>query len=110
MNNEEAIQKIEELLNLANWYPKYGYKQAIITALAYIKELEEEKQQVLDDYQELGKDLANNFISKDKVRDKIEELEEKSKKYQGMQGLRYSEIALDAARIQVLKELLEENK
>lgn len=52
----------------------------------------------------------NYVIPKQKVRDKIEELEEKSKKYQGMQGLRYSEIALDAARIQVLKELLEENK
>lgn len=33
MDIEKAIEKIQELLNLTNWYPKYSYKEAIITVL-----------------------------------------------------------------------------
>lgn len=51
--------------------------------------------------------VDNNFISKDKIRDKIKELEEEKKKYFGMQGLQYSELALQTVKIQVLRELLE---
>ena len=49
---------------------------AIETVLNYIEELEKEKQQVLDDYQEPGKDLHDNFIPKQVILDKIEELKQ----------------------------------
>lgn len=52
-----------------------------IAELEYkLVELQKEKQQVLDDYQDLGKDLANNFISKEVIREKIEEYRNKRNK------------------------------
>ena len=42
MQIEEAIEKIQELLNLTNWYPKYGYKEAIVTTLNYIDIMQSE--------------------------------------------------------------------
>ena len=53
----------------------YLNKDDVDKLFNYIEELEKEKQQVLDDYQDLGKDLANNFISKQVIRDKIKEIE-----------------------------------
>ena len=110
MNKEEAIEYIK------NYKYDNEVRQAIDTVLDYIADLEKEnkhykKYAVIMSTEGLlingVKFSFNDYISKQNIRDKIEEIEEKSKKYQGMQGLRYSEIALDAARIQVLKELLE---
>lgn len=89
--------------------------QAIENLINRVKELEEEKQQVLDDYQDLGKDLAYNFIPKSKIREKIEELEEENNETytkflesdRGNETLSTKGKMLQGA-IQVLQELLGE--
>lgn len=124
MNKEEAIEYLKNLIKnpTISQDPFHTTKIAIDTVLNYIEALKTtiktkdvlikktnlEAQKYFDMLMEV--EYGRDTIPKQKVRDKIEELEEKSKKYQEMQGLRYSEIALDVARIQVLKELLKENK
>ena len=71
------------------------YNQAIDKVVAYISELEKDVKDAMEGYQDLGKDLAFNFISKEDIRAKIKELEE--------EGLSSGIIKT----IQVLKELLE---
>ena len=58
------------------------------------------------------KDLASNYqancISKNKIREKIEELEKEYNKYTGYKGLEFSRTGLINSQIKVLNELLEE--
>ena len=79
---EEAINNLKRDIDLAK--DGEGFETEVlcdkcdlVTALYYIEELEKEKQQVLDDYQDLGKDLANNFTPNEVIREKIEELRKK---------------------------------
>lgn len=55
----------------------------------------------LDDYQELGKDLASNFIAKEVIREKLEELKE---------NLNTVEHYETVGAIRILKEILEGEK
>ena len=79
------------------------YSQSVGTVLDYIKELEKDVKDAMDGYQDLGKEVYFNFISKDKIKDKIKELE----------NMRDTSITSEAfnifnGEIIVLKELLEE--
>ena len=49
-----------------------------------------------------------NSISKDKIKEKIKELEKEKIKYIGDKGLRYSETGIINSEMNILKELLEE--
>ena len=60
--------------------------KAIETVLSYIEELEKDVKDAMDGYNDLGEDLAFNFISKEDIRDKIKELEEKLKYIGGCDG------------------------
>ena len=87
---KEKVKRYDESVEIKG--VSVGEEMRILeTVVDYIEELEEEKQQVLDDYQDLGKDLANNFISKQVIRDKIEELEEYQKQVESRVKEKYSE-------------------
>lgn len=84
ITEEELEEKLEEniiaiYLAMDNFDDRLcsRMKERVEQVKEYIEILEKEKQQVLDDYQDLGKDLANNFISKEVIIDKIEELRKK---------------------------------
>ena len=80
MNKEEAIEKIKLSKNTF----LFGREQTIVnikeidTVLNYIEELEEKIKVCTDTGAKLisTKFIKNNFIPKQKIRDKIEELEE----------------------------------
>ena len=48
------------------------YNQSVGTVLDYIKELEKDVKDAMDGYQDLGKEVCFNFISKDKIREYLE--------------------------------------
>ena len=78
------------------------YSQSVGTVLTYIEEVEKERDGIYADYQDLGKEVYFNFISKDKIKDKIKELE----------NMRDTSITSEAfnifnGEIIVLKEILE---
>lgn len=80
---EEAIERIKLHKNMAQT-KNDCFITNIINAdilLAYIEELEKDVKDAMDGYQDLGKEVCFNFISKDKIRDKIKELEEKRDKF-----------------------------
>ena len=100
MNKEEAIEKLKLLKDFKQTY--YGYQwfkvevcadkeniKAIDTVLDYIADLEKENavkeshikivsayNEELEKYKRKHSLIKNHYISKDKIRDKIEELEE----------------------------------
>lgn len=51
--------------------------------------------------------VKENYISKDKIKEKIKELEKEYNKYTGYKGLEFSRTGLINSQIRVLKELLE---
>ena len=71
MQIEEAIEKIQELLNLTNWYPKYGYKEAIVTTLKYIDIMKSE----FDRLEGIEDNTAMLKYELEKKDNKIKELE-----------------------------------
>ena len=102
-----------------NIYNEYiELKKKAETLLSYIEELEKENIELRKYYAtrkevEDLKDTINclhesskEYINKDKIRGKIKELEDETDKYIGIQGLQYSELALQTVKIQVLNELL----
>ena len=109
MNKEEAI----EILNgdIKGYYISQKqngisekYEQSINTVLNYIKELEEKIKLCEDTGTKLinKKTLTDNFINKQVIRDKIEELEKEVVDY------RCEENRINVYQRRVLKELLEE--
>ena len=122
---EEAIEKLKYYINLLDFRPKENpdspleltryfdeWKQVLETVLNYIKELEEERDGIYADYQDLGKAYYDS-IPKQKIRDKI--LYYKSfgiqKVNNGLIGEKFSEWTeyVMQDEIDILNELLEED-
>jgi len=102
LNKSEIECCKEELKNYIEFMETAGDNAGWARGLKwYVEELEKEKQQVLDDYQELGKDLASNFIAKEVIREKLEELKE---------NLNTVEHYETVGAIRILKEILEGEK
>lgn len=86
------------------------------TMLAKLYQKEKEKNKELTDEYLIQRNLINaeflneNYISKDKIKAKIEELEKEKSKYTGYKGLEISRTGLINAQKLVLQELLEERK
>lgn len=116
MDKEEAIEYLKNLIknSTISQDPFYTTKIAIDTALNYIEELEEKIKVCTDTGAKLidTKFIKNNYIPKQKVRDKIEELEKQEKiELKGMKGQdRYFVKQVYQYKKQVLEELLEEEK
>lgn len=87
-----------------------------IETLLTAYEKEKEKNKELTDEYLIQRNLINaeflneNYISKDKIKAKIEELEKEKSKYTGYKGLEISRTGLINAQKLVLQELLEERK
>lgn len=124
---EEDIKVLEEMKNRKIYFHSSyfisGYvelgkdeKQAIENLISRNKELEEIKQQKLDKYlyknQWICKDLAENYIHKSKIREKIEEYEKDVKdfeEYWSKDPRRFKrQQSIDYYKLEALKELLEE--
>ena len=58
----------------------------------------------------LTEELEDNYINRDKIKAKIEELYKEHDKYKGNLGLQYSKAGLINSQIQVLQELLKEGE
>lgn len=75
---KEAIKQLREITELSKDEIKNGDEitaildkfdlASLIVALDYIEELEQDVKDAMDGYQDLGKDLAFNFISKEDKR------------------------------------------
>lgn len=105
MNNEEAIEYIK------NYKYDNEVKQAIDTVLDYISDLEKENTNAKYQYDLGYKACEIEFINK--IRDKIEELEEYQKQVESKVKEKYSErdtLLQVIGGIYYLKELLEEEK
>lgn len=108
------IPKMKSLLNLIdNQQKEIEEKTTIIMAGAEkVKQLEKEIEKLNFENHMLKKwneQLDQNCISKDKIKEKLKELEEQFKKYEN-EGLSGFVRKIDkGTRIEVLKELLEEN-
>lgn len=72
MRSKEVEECIDILKSDAEWN---GNTHCLETLLAYIEELEKDVKDAMDGYQDLGKEVYFNFISKDKIKNKIKELE-----------------------------------
>lgn len=103
MRSKEEKEAIKSLENFVNQKYYNGVSAAEMkTVLNYIEELEKDVKDAMDGYQDLGKEVYFNFISKDKIKDKIKELE----------NMRDTSITSEAfnifnGEIIVLKEILE---
>ena len=90
---EEDIRKCEEFINLSFLYGKlsftktqlYEYQTAIKNLLTRYKQLEEENKKMAEEYlvnnPGMVKYLKDNYIFKSKVKEKIEELDNKRRKF-----------------------------
>ena len=115
MSKEVDIKRLEELRDFikekgANFYfadtknAIIGY-ETIVNVLEYIKELEEGRDGIYADYQDLGKAYYDS-IPKQKIRDKIEEKQKRiNKMHPGSDCVLIDDLD---NQIQVLNELLEE--
>ena len=117
MNKEEAIEYIK------NYKYDNEVRQAIDTVLDYIADLEKENavkeshikivsayNEELEIYKRKHSLIKNHYISKDKIRDKIEELENLIKEAHKELGSASKEFTIYVSQEKILKELLEEEK
>jgi hypothetical protein len=74
--------------------------------LSYIEELEKERDGIYADYQDLGKEVCFNFVSKDKIREKIKELEEKRDEY--IEENKFGSFMEAESGLRALKSIIEE--
>lgn len=116
-NKEEVIQKLESIRVSGDKGEIWNFECAIILNLITdkqkeIDELKEHIRKRIAYTQDLEKDLFENcenyVVSKDKIRDKIKELEEQDELYKGYKGLEFSRTGVINLQIRVLKELLGE--
>ena len=121
MNKEESIKGLkEDIYNLKNFLTdteKEKWQEAIDTALNYIEELEEKIKVCTDTGAKLidTKFIKNDYIPKQKIRKKIEELEREFDFYAGREHSEWEDGEFDgevccdiSLKIEALKELLEE--
>ena len=103
---DEAIKRIDYLQqDLCSCEECQLNKKAYNTIFAYIEELEEENKVQRG---QLNSAFDNGFIHKDKIRDKIKELDEDKQKYIGYKGLEFSRTGVINSQIQVLKSIIGE--
>lgn len=125
MSEEEIIKDLKNFIALAQkeenfiYYSEYKFDNELAERVQILLDLynkEKEKNKKLTDEYLIQRDLINaeflneNYISKDKIKEKIEELEKEKSKYTGYKGLEFSRTGLINAQKLVLQELLEERK
>lgn len=111
MRSKEVENAIDYLSKYIKWetYGERNLENDIETLLSYISELEE-KSKKCEYYEEVADTLYKNSINKDKIRDKIKELEEELDDFEKTDnsGRFKREKSRDYDKVEVLKELLGE--
>lgn len=108
----KEVEKAIESLNINKTMVLKGGDSCIAsvdnieTVLAYIEELEKDVKDAIDGYQDLGKEVYFNFISKDKIREKIKELEEKRDKF--IEENKFGSFMEAESGLRALKSIIEE--
>lgn len=107
----ECLEKYKDTFYFTNEKAPLKASKGLDTLLAYIEELEKDVKDAMDGYQDLGKEVCFNFISKDKIRDKIKELNDYYKKEVYPTKYQWTDIDITEfydSQIEILRELLGE--